>query len=68
MGYGFAIINGEQMPICEPCFNTADITHAIVRKFLNAADLKIEESEAASPEQFRQIASAIAERHGATQH
>jgi hypothetical protein len=69
MGYGYAVINrGERLPICEACFSSATATHAIARKFLGVADLKFTESGAASPEEFRQIASALAEKEDATQH
>ena len=68
-GYGFAVINGgELLPICEACFSSATATHAIARTFLGVPDLKFRESGASSPEQFRQIASAIAEKGDATQH
>ena len=69
MGCGFAVINGgELLFICEACFISATATHAIARTFLGVTDLKITKSGAASPEQFRQIASAIAEKEDATQH
>jgi hypothetical protein len=69
MAYGFAVINGgELLPICEACFSSATATHAIARKFLGVPDLKFTESGAASPEEFRQIASALAEKEDATQH
>jgi hypothetical protein len=69
MGYGYAVINGgELLPICEACFSSAAATHAIARKFLGVPDLRFTESGAASPEEFRQIASAIAEKEDATQH
>jgi len=52
----------------QACFSSATATHAIARTFLGVPDLKFRESGAASPEEFRQIASAIAEKEDATQH
>jgi hypothetical protein len=68
MAYGFAVINGgELLPICEACSARLPLL-TLSRARFSVCPIYFTESEAASPKEFRQIASAIAEKEDATQH
>jgi hypothetical protein len=61
MAHGFADINGQIVLLCESCFNTD--SNAIIRKYLNAPDMKISEGGTYDNiDEVREIADAIKER------
>jgi hypothetical protein len=63
MAHGFVVINGQFALLCEECFNTEKIGDAIVRKYLNAPDMKISEGGTYDDvDEIREIADAIKER------
>ena len=72
LGYGLAEIQegdrSEQVPICESCFSFDEAGSSIVRKWLNAPDLKITEGGEATAEHVANIASALSEKDDATKH
>jgi len=63
MAHGFASINEQIVLLCEACFNTEKISNAIMRKYLNAPDMKISEGGTYKDiDELRGIADAIKER------
>jgi hypothetical protein len=66
--YGFAIINGgKPVPLCVACLSSNN-ANGVVRKFLNAPDLKISDGGKKTTEQVCQIADALAESTDSAHH
>jgi hypothetical protein len=74
LGYGIAIIEASnsdqvaQVPLCESCYNSDDVSNVITRKVLKAPDLEISEGGEATLEHVLEIAAAESERPNATEH
>ncbi|HMF28578.1 MAG TPA: hypothetical protein VKE42_07385 [Candidatus Cybelea sp.] len=63
MAHGFASISGQIVLLCETCFGTDDIDSVIMRKHLNAPDLKISEGGTYEDiDEIREIGDAIKQR------
>ena len=64
MAHGFASINGNFLLLCERCFTAEERgPGALIRKYLNAPDMKISEGGTYSDiDQIRDIADAIKQR------
>jgi hypothetical protein len=65
---GFARIEFRQsttaVPLCSPCLASGERSDAVVRKFLNAPELRIDEGGEATTEQVM----AVAEKQDTTEH
>jgi hypothetical protein len=64
MAHGFASIDGNFLLLCEQCFAAEERSPgALVRKYLNAPDMKISEGGTYDDiDEIRQIADAIKDR------
>jgi hypothetical protein len=77
-GYGLAEIQinqqgNQQVPICESCFNSGDVSDTVARKVLQAPDLEFTNGgEVGSIDEVHKIADAMAEQRAtnnpATKH
>jgi hypothetical protein len=77
LGYGIAMIQtvqaGQvlaqaQVPLCETCFNSDDVSHVITKKVWNAPDLEFSDGGEATLEHVLEIGAALSERQDATEH
>jgi hypothetical protein len=64
--HGCADVNGQDVLLCEACFNTDDVDKFILRKYWNAPNLVIEEDE--TYESVEQLRRDIADAGRGTKH